>query len=79
MSKVEGGCPIDPPPRSRLRVTMFSSRPLGLSLYKNLYNPKLSFETFMESPKSHSLPAFSEQSFVPVKSRIHIASLYRNI
>ena len=30
MSKVEGGGPIDPPP-SRLRVTIFSRRLLGLN------------------------------------------------
>ena len=30
MSKIEGGIPIDPPPPSRLSVTIFSSRLLGL-------------------------------------------------
>ena len=49
MSKVGGGVPIDPPPPSRLRVTIFSRRLLGLKYsHSGKQLPK-----FADSPDMH--------------------------
>ena len=65
MLKVEGEDPIDPPPPPRLRVTIFSSRLLGLigdflvlanevdECFKQYHNQRLFAFLFISLPSSY--------------------------